>query len=55
MFGFLLELHPLYLLLGILAPIFAFFPLRKAYIDYRIRKLGGVRCPIIATNPIAGE
>ncbi|KAM7216691.1 cytochrome P450 52A13 [Rhypophila decipiens] len=54
MFRLILEVHPIYLLLGILVPIVTFFPLRKAYIDYRIRKLGGVRCPLIATNPIAG-
>jgi hypothetical protein len=40
------------LILGGLAILFVS---RRAYVDYRIRKLGGVRAPELATNPIGSK
>lgn len=28
---------------------------RKAWVDYKIRKTGGVRSSVLATNPITGK
>ncbi|KAK3683827.1 cytochrome P450 [Podospora appendiculata] len=54
MLDYLLSLGPLYLCGLALGCIVAYFPLRKAYVDYRIWRLGGVRSPLIATNPLWG-
>lgn len=55
MLDILLSLHPLYLLAIILGSVLVYFPIKKLHVDYRIRKLGGVRSGIIASNPISGE
>jgi len=31
------------------------FLIRKAKVDYKIRKTGGVRAAVLATNPILGK
>lgn len=55
MLDIILSLHPLYLLAIVLGSVLAYFPLKKLHVDYQIRRLGGVRSGIIATNPITGE
>ena len=55
MLDIILSLHPLYLLAIVLGSILVYFPIKKLHVDYRIRKLGGVRSGIIATNPISGK
>ncbi len=54
MFRFILSLGPIYIWAIIFACITTFFLARKALVDYKIRKLGAVRSPVLATNPITG-
>ncbi|KAK0612887.1 cytochrome P450 [Bombardia bombarda] len=54
MIDIILSLRPLYIWAVVLGLIAAWFPARKAYVDYKIRKLGGVRSSVLATDPIRG-
>jgi hypothetical protein len=55
MLQFLLDLGPLHTSAVVLACLSIFFLSRKLVVDYKIRKLGGVRAPVLATNPVTGE
>ncbi|KAH6640845.1 cytochrome P450 [Chaetomium tenue] len=44
-------LHTSALVLGCLS---IFFLSQKLWVDYKIRKLGGVRAPVLGTNPVTG-
>lgn len=55
MFAALLALGPVYLTgltLGLLTIFFAF---RRLYTDRLLYESGGVRSPVIATNPVTGK
>ncbi|KAK3315066.1 cytochrome P450 [Apodospora peruviana] len=54
MFELIFSLPQPYLWALILGSLIIYFPTRKAYADYRIRKLGGVRSVLLASNPITG-
>ncbi|KAK3897459.1 cytochrome P450 [Staphylotrichum tortipilum] len=49
-----LALSPLQTTALILGGLTILFISRRAYVDRRIRKLGGVRAPVLATNPVSG-
>ncbi|KAL2020133.1 hypothetical protein VTK56DRAFT_8738 [Thermocarpiscus australiensis] len=55
MIQFLLTLGPLYTSALVLSCLTLFFMVQKAIVDHKIRKLGGVRAPVLATNPITGS
>lgn len=55
MLGFLLTLGPLYTSALVVGCLAVFFLSRKALVDHKIRKLGGVRAPVLGTNPITGN
>ena len=47
--------RPLYLWGFILGAVLLYFPIRKEYVTHQIRKrTGGVRAPVLATNPLFG-
>ncbi|KAK7723725.1 hypothetical protein SLS64_000054 [Diaporthe eres] len=54
MFRDILALGPAYLSLLVFLLIVSYYVLRTAYVDYQIRKLGAVRSPVLATNPLIG-
>jgi cytochrome P450 len=54
MLQFLLALGPLHTSALVLGCLSIFFLSRKLLVDYKIRKLGGVRAPVLATNPVTG-
>ncbi|KAJ4306964.1 hypothetical protein N0V88_000337 [Collariella sp. IMI 366227] len=54
MVSFLLGLGPLYTSALVLGFLTLLFLSRRLYVDYRIRKLGFVRAPVLGTNPITG-
>jgi hypothetical protein len=55
MFGYLLGLGPYYTSALVLGCLTIFFLARKALVDYKIRKVGGVRSAVLATNPLFGN
>jgi hypothetical protein len=47
--------HPLHLWGFILGVVLLYFPIRKEYVTRQISKrTGGVRSPVLATNPLFG-
>ncbi|KAK3297594.1 cytochrome P450 [Chaetomium fimeti] len=52
MLQFLFALGPLHTSALVLGCLSIFFLSRKLFVDYKIRKLGGVRAPVLATNPL---
>lgn len=54
MFKLLLSLSPISIWALVFACLAAFFLGRKAIVDYKIRKLGAVRSPVLGTNPLTG-
>ncbi|KAH8899651.1 cytochrome P450 [Thozetella sp. PMI_491] len=48
----ILSAPPLYLWAVAITALTSFFVIRNALVDRRIRRLGGVRAPILATNPL---
>lgn len=54
MFSELLALGPLYLSCLTLLPIIAWFIFAPLYTNTRIRRTGGVRAHVLATNPLTG-
>lgn len=54
MFSELLAIGPLYLSGLALLPLVAWFILAPLYVNVRIRRTGGVRAHVLATNPITG-
>ncbi|GAB1313210.1 Cytochrome P450 alkane hydroxylase [Madurella fahalii] len=54
MLEFLVPLGTLYTTAFVLGCLTVVFMARKALVDHKIRKLGGVRSPVLATNPISG-
>ncbi|KAK4241393.1 cytochrome P450 [Achaetomium macrosporum] len=54
MLGFLFALGPLYTSGLILSCLALFFVTRRAIVDRKIRRLGAVRAPVLATNPVFG-
>lgn len=55
MLELLFALGPLYTSALILGCVVLLFAARRVYVDYRIRTLGGVRAPVLGTNPITGK
>lgn len=54
MFSDILALGPVYLSCLALLPIVAWFIIEPLYINTRIRRIGGVRAHVLATNPLTG-
>ncbi|KXX82803.1 Cytochrome P450 52A1 [Madurella mycetomatis] len=54
MFELLMALSPSYITALVVGCMVVVFMTRKALVDRKIRKLGGVRSPVLATNPITG-
>lgn len=54
MFSEILALGPLYLSCLTLLPVVAWFIFAPLYINTRIRRTGGVRAHVLATNPLTG-
>ncbi|KAK4151027.1 cytochrome P450 [Chaetomidium leptoderma] len=54
MLQFLFALGPFYTSALVLGYLTIFFLSRRLVVDYKIRKLGGVRAPVLATNPVSG-
>lgn len=54
MFREFIALGPLYLSLIALSLVVAYYVIRTAYVDYRIRNVGGVRSTVLALNPLTG-
>ncbi|KAH6850856.1 cytochrome P450 [Chaetomium sp. MPI-CAGE-AT-0009] len=54
MLQFLTSLGPLHASALVLGCLSIFILSRKLFVDYNIRKLGGVRAPVLATNPVTG-
>ncbi|KAK3371311.1 cytochrome P450 [Lasiosphaeria ovina] len=50
----LLSLGPFYTIVLVFSCAAFYFAARRVYIDYKIRKTGGVRARVIATNPLWG-
>ncbi|KAL8364988.1 hypothetical protein RB595_004007 [Gaeumannomyces hyphopodioides] len=48
-----LVMSPSYLILGVLVALSIYYVVRKAMVDHRIRRLGAVRAPKIASNPFS--
>jgi hypothetical protein len=55
MLEFILPLTRLSVSTLLLGGLVVFFLSRRLYVDYKIRKLGGVRAGVLATNPITGQ
>lgn len=55
MFRELLVLGPVYLGLIALSLVLVYYAARTAYIDYRVRNVGGVRSTVLALNPLTGS
>lgn len=54
MFSALLELPPSHVLVFVVGSLVLFYGSRRVWKDYKIRKVGGVRAPVLATNPLTG-
>jgi cytochrome P450 len=54
MFALLFSFGPLYTSAFVLAILTILFLSRRCFVDYQIRRLGGVRAPVLATNPVSG-
>ena len=55
MLAFLLSLTPGALVASGFLFLTAVFALRKAVMDYKVRKRGGVRAYLLASNPLTGN
>lgn len=55
MLEFLVALGPSYTTALVVGCMVVIFMTRKALVDRKIRKLGGVRSPVLATNPVTGN
>lgn len=55
MFASVLALGPLRLGGIVFGLIVLYYAVRRVIVNYQIRKTGGVRAPIIATNPLFGR
>ena len=55
MFKVILELPPSHFLALVFVLLVLFYGSRRVWKDYQIRKIGGVRAPVLATNPLTGK
>ena len=55
MLELILPLSPMYTSVLLLGTLVTFFLSRRLIVDYKIRKLGGVRAGVLGTNPITGK
>jgi hypothetical protein len=55
MFAALFALGPLYTSAIVFALLALYYAARKAYVTRQVLRTGGVRSPILATNPLFGK
>ena len=55
MFKAILELPPAHFLALTVGFLVLFYGSRRIWKDYQIWKVGGVRAPVLATNPLTGR